>query len=75
MASAEPKLTEKLTKPMLAERLAGPKLSEEVEALDWRKPLENVCELFKKCKFTLSFAIQRRKKRKNHWKCVILQLI
>ena len=41
MASAEPKLTEKLTKPMLAERLAGPKLSEEVEALDWRKPLEN----------------------------------
>ena len=50
MASAEPKLTEKLTKPMLAEKsaeqkltekLAGPKVAEEVEALDWRKPLEN----------------------------------
>ena len=41
MASAEPKLTEKLTEPKLAEQLAEPNLTEEVEALDWRKPLEN----------------------------------
>jgi hypothetical protein len=30
MASAEPKLTEKLTKPMLAEKLAEPKLTEKL---------------------------------------------
>ena len=41
MASAEPKLTEKLTKQKLAEQLAEPMLTEEVEAFDWRKPLEN----------------------------------
>ena len=30
MASAEPKLTEKLTKPMLAEKSAEPKLTEKL---------------------------------------------